>query len=216
MCSLSMCSMVGVYLRDGHSEAEIIHRDPTCQLKSRTIGRTDSSRIPDKNRDLVYYRCRLFVIVLDRTRDLEGRSRQSDVGFIRAAAGLLAIATVTISHEKRIRGTFVAHLPAKAASGKFHSHSFLPPVRRKLLGPLSTMFRKTMIVPPGFTTGCLLSGCELSSQNKPESRKSNVSYLGENLNSYLGARRRHRGGLLPMRRSLRCLRQGSNFCRHCR
>src|SRR5215468_355512 len=69
---------------------------------------------------------RFLVVVLDRARNLQRRGRQSDVGFVRAAGRLLAIAAVAIPHEKRIGRTLVAHPPAKTASGKFSRHSFSP------------------------------------------------------------------------------------------
>ena len=79
------------------------------------------------------------VMILDRTRDLQRRGRQSDLGRVRAAARLLAIAAVAIPHKKRIGGTFVAHPAAKAASGEFRSHGFVSlfaPGRSSLPSPI--------------------------------------------------------------------------------
>ena len=70
---------------------------------------------------------RFCVVVLNRTRDLQRRGRQSDVRFVCTAACLLAIAAVAIPHKNRIGRTLVAHPTAKAASSKFSRHSFFSP-----------------------------------------------------------------------------------------
>src|SRR5215468_9088505 len=96
---------------------------------------------------------RFLVVVLDRARNLQRRGRQSDVGFVRAAGRLLAIAAVAIPHEKRIGGTLVAHPPAKTASGKFSRHSFPLPQPEFLAALLPLIGRESdgIVAKPTFS-----------------------------------------------------------------